>query len=84
MQLKVIFLRIRIKTLLHGEAIAGYDFKAISLMIKKLITETEYLEIKTTIKAIFDDIVFAENDIDPILELLIHDKKMNTVLFNLP
>jgi 3-dehydroquinate synthase len=58
--------------------------KAISLMIKKLITETEYLEIKTTIKAIFDDIVFAENDIDPILELLIHDKKMNTVLFNLP
>jgi 3-dehydroquinate synthase len=40
-----------------------------------LITETEYLEIKTTIKAIFDDIVFAENDIDPILELLIHDKK---------
>jgi 3-dehydroquinate synthase len=22
-----------------------------------------------------DDIVFAENDIDPILELLIHDKK---------
>jgi 3-dehydroquinate synthase len=40
-----------------------------------LITETEYLEIKTTIKAIFDDIVFAENDIDPILDLLIHDKK---------
>jgi 3-dehydroquinate synthase len=40
-----------------------------------LISETEYLEIKTTIKAIFDDIVFAENDIDPILELLIHDKK---------
>jgi 3-dehydroquinate synthase len=35
---------------------------------KKLITETEYLEIKTTIKAIFDDIVFAENDIDPILD----------------
>jgi 3-dehydroquinate synthase len=55
-------------TLLHGEAIAGYDLKAISLMIKKLITETEYLEIKTTIKAIFDDIVFAENDIDPILD----------------
>jgi 3-dehydroquinate synthase len=50
---------------------------------KKLITETEYLEIKTTIKAIFDDIVFAENDIDPILELLIRQKKMNTVLFNL-
>jgi 3-dehydroquinate synthase len=53
-------------------------------MIKKLITETEYLEIKTTIKAIFDDIVFAENDIDPILDLLIHDKKNRMALFNLP
>jgi 3-dehydroquinate synthase len=53
-------------------------------MIKKLITETEYLEIKTTIKAIFDDIVFAENDIDPILDLLIHDKKeYGTVQFAL-
>jgi 3-dehydroquinate synthase len=70
-------------TLLHGEAIAVYDLESYISMIKKLITETEYLEIKTTIN-IFDDIVFAENDIDPILELLIHDKKMNTVLFNLP
>jgi 3-dehydroquinate synthase len=42
------------------------DFGKLSLW-KKLITETEYIEIKTTIKAIFDDIVFAENDIDPIL-----------------
>jgi 3-dehydroquinate synthetase len=40
-----------------------------------LISETEYLEIKTTIKSNLDDIVFAENDIEPILELLIHDKK---------
>jgi 3-dehydroquinate synthase len=63
-------------TLLHGEAIAvGMILESYISYDKKLITETEYLEIKTTIKAIFDDIVFAENDIDPILELLIHDKK---------
>jgi 3-dehydroquinate synthase len=43
----------------------GYDLESY-ILDKKLITETEYLEIKTTIKAIFD-IVFAENDIDPIL-----------------
>jgi hypothetical protein len=41
-----------------------YDFESYISYDKKLITETEYLEIKTTIKAIFDDIVFAENDID--------------------
>jgi hypothetical protein len=44
------------------------DFRKLYLLIK-MITETEYIEIKTTIKAIFDDIVFAENDIEPILEL---------------
>jgi 3-dehydroquinate synthase len=83
MRLKVI-LRIRIKRPYYSEAIAvGMILESYISYDKKLITETEYLEIKTTIKAI-DDIVFAENDIDPILELLIHDKKMNTALFNLP
>jgi 3-dehydroquinate synthase len=48
-----------------------------------LISETEYIEIKTTIKSIFDDIVFVENDIEPILELLIHDKKNGTIQFAL-
>jgi 3-dehydroquinate synthase len=63
-------------TLLHGEAIAvGMILESYISYNKKLITETEYLEIKTTIKAIFDEIVFAENDIDPILEFLVHDKK---------
>jgi 3-dehydroquinate synthase len=71
-------------TLLHGEAIAGMILESYISYDKKLITETEYLEIKTTIKAIFDDIVFAENDIDPILDLLIHDKKNEYALFNLP
>jgi 3-dehydroquinate synthase len=40
-----------------------------------LINEAEYKQVKTTIKSIFDDIVFEEDDIEPILELLIHDKK---------
>ncbi|MNE60951.1 3-dehydroquinate synthase [compost metagenome] len=42
---------------------------------KGLITAEEYREIKAVIKDIYDDVIFEENDIDPILELLIHDKK---------
>jgi 3-dehydroquinate synthase len=42
------------------------DFRKLSLW-KRIDYETEYIEIKTTIKSIFDDIVFAENDIEPIL-----------------
>ena len=63
-------------TLLHGEAIAvGMILESYISLHKRLITSEEYAEIKTTIKAIYDDIVFEENDIAPILELLIHDKK---------
>ncbi|QKJ63713.1 3-dehydroquinate synthase [Flavobacterium sp. M31R6] len=63
-------------TLLHGEAIAvGMILESYISLHKKLITREEYNEIKTTLKSIYDDIVFEENDIDPILELLIHDKK---------
>lgn len=63
-------------TLLHGEAIAvGMILESYISLHKKLITSEEYAEIKATIKAIYDDIVFEENDIAPILELLIHDKK---------
>jgi 3-dehydroquinate synthase len=63
-------------TLLHGEAIAvGMILESYISLNKELISESEYIEIKTTIKSIFDDIVFVENDIEPILELLIHDKK---------
>ena len=63
-------------TLLHGEAIAvGMQLESFISMDKKLITEEEYWEIKTCIKSIYDDIIFEENDIEPILELLIHDKK---------
>lgn len=64
------------KTLLHGEAIAvGMILESYISLHKDLITSAEYSEIKTAIKAIYDDVKFEENDIDPILELLVHDKK---------
>lgn len=63
-------------TLLHGEAIAiGMILESYISLHKNLITEAEYHQIKSVIKAIFDDITFEENDIQPILDLLIHDKK---------
>jgi 3-dehydroquinate synthase len=63
-------------TLLHGEAIAvGMILEGYISWQKGLLTESEYLEIKTAIKSIYEDVVFEENDIEPVLELLIHDKK---------
>ncbi len=63
-------------TLLHGEAIAvGMILESYISLHKNLINKDEYDQIKTTLKSIYDDIIFEENDIDPILELLIHDKK---------
>jgi len=64
------------QTLLHGEAIAaGMILEAYVSMRKDLLSAEEYSQIKTGIKNIFDDIIFEENDLAPILELLIHDKK---------
>jgi 3-dehydroquinate synthase len=63
-------------TLLHGEAIAvGMILESYISLDKKLISFQEYKLIKTTIKSIFSEVSFFENDIEPILELLIHDKK---------
>ncbi|WP_196850840.1 3-dehydroquinate synthase [Flavobacterium sp. CG_9.10] len=63
-------------TLLHGEAIAvGMILESYISLDKKLINQEEYIEIKSAIKGIYEDILFDENDIEPILELLIHDKK---------
>jgi 3-dehydroquinate synthase len=63
-------------TLLHGEAIAiGMILESYISLHKNLITEAEYHQIKSAIKVIYDDITFEENDIQPILDLLIHDKK---------
>ena len=62
--------------LLHGEAIAvGMILESYISWNKNLIAKEEYLQIKSCLKSIYDDILFDETDINPILELLIHDKK---------
>jgi 3-dehydroquinate synthase len=64
------------KNLLHGEAIAvGMILESYISCQKKLISAAEYIEIKNTINTFFETIVFEENDLNPILDLLIHDKK---------
>lgn len=64
------------KTLLHGEAIAiGMILESYISLHKDLLNKDEYNQIKTAIKSIYDDVFFEENDIEPIMELLIHDKK---------
>jgi len=64
------------KTLLHGEAIAfGMLLESYISMQKSLISAEEYSEIKTTINSIYEAVTFEENDLNPIIELLIHDKK---------
>lgn len=64
------------KILLHGEAIAvGMILESYLSMKKNLISEADYLQIKKSINAVFDTIVFEDSDINPIMELLIHDKK---------
>ena len=64
------------KTLLHGEAIAvGMILESYISWQKKLLSAAEYLEIKNTINSVFEIIPFDETDINPILDLLIHDKK---------
>ncbi|MFA9195612.1 3-dehydroquinate synthase [Flavobacterium sp. FBOR7N2.3] len=63
-------------TLLHGEAIAvGMILESYISLKKGFISTEEYIQIKTVIKSIYEDIVFEEEDIQPILDLLIHDKK---------
>ena len=62
--------------LLHGEAIAvGMVLESYMSKEKKLLSIVEYLQIKQTIKSIYDTISFSSKDIDSILNLLIHDKK---------
>lgn len=64
------------KTLLHGEAIAAGMILESYISVKKgLLSDAEYSQIKNTINGIFEPILFEENDLDPIVELLIHDKK---------
>lgn len=62
--------------LLHGEAIAiGMILESYLSKEKNLLSNKDYLQIKNTIKSIFDDFIFNQKDIESILSLLIHDKK---------
>ncbi|WP_309642307.1 3-dehydroquinate synthase [Flavobacterium sp.] len=64
------------RTLLHGEAIAvGMILESYLSWQKNWISEAEFLQIKNTISGIFETVIFDDNDINPILDLLIHDKK---------
>ena len=63
-------------TLLHGEAIAiGMILESYLSFQKNLITSEEYFEIKETIKSIFGTVEISQEDLTPICDLLIHDKK---------
>jgi 3-dehydroquinate synthase len=62
--------------LLHGEAIAvGMILESFISWQKKLISEIEYRQIKLAINAIYEAVQIDENDLQPIMDLLIHDKK---------
>ena len=62
--------------LLHGEAIAiGMILESYLSKEKKILSNEEYLEIKSVLKSIYKEHLFSENDINSIIELLIHDKK---------
>lgn len=64
------------QTLLHGEAIAaGMVLESYIALKKGLISVAEYAQIKYVITDIFGVLDFGKNDIDPIVDLLIHDKK---------
>lgn len=64
------------KNMLHGEAIAiGMILESYISWKKGLLSAEEYLQVKTIIKGIYDEVIFDENDLIPIQELLIHDKK---------
>ncbi len=62
--------------LLHGEAIAiGMILESYLSKEKKILSNEEYLEIKSVLKSIYKEHLFSETDINSIIELLIHDKK---------
>ncbi|WP_333879087.1 3-dehydroquinate synthase, partial [Flavobacterium sp.] len=64
------------KPLLHGEAIAvGMILESHLSWQKGLLQENDYYEIKSVINHVFEPVIFEENDLKPILDLLIHDKK---------
>lgn len=64
------------QTLLHGEAIAaGMILESFISMRKGLISKEDYAQVKYVVTDIFGTLVFEDSDVQPITELLIHDKK---------
>jgi 3-dehydroquinate synthase len=62
--------------LLHGEAIAiGMVLESYLSKEKNIISQEEYLQIKQTITSLFGTVAISQNDIESLLNLLIHDKK---------
>ncbi len=62
--------------LLHGEAIAiGMILESYLSKEKNIISQEEYLQIKQTITSLFGTVAISQNDIESLLNLLIHDKK---------
>jgi 3-dehydroquinate synthase len=74
MQLKATFSKTILKPLYCTESYSAGMVLEVLFLHKNLINQEEYFQIKST-KSIYGIIVFDENDIEPILELLIHDKK---------
>ncbi len=63
-------------SLLHGEAIAvGMILESFISLEQKLISESEFNEIKNALNTIFDRIHIEESEEELIMDLLIHDKK---------
>jgi 3-dehydroquinate synthase len=63
-------------TLLHGEAIVvGMILEGYISREKKLISMSEYNEIKSTLNSIFDPVSIEDTALQNIMDLLIHDKK---------
>ncbi|MBS1534744.1 MAG: 3-dehydroquinate synthase [Bacteroidetes bacterium] len=63
-------------TLLHGEAIAaGMIIEGFMAWRKNLISPTELNEIKAVISDLFEPLPIEAQDVLPIMDLLIHDKK---------
>jgi 3-dehydroquinate synthase len=64
------------KTLLHGEAIAiGIILESFLSKEKGLLSEQEYDQIKSLIQIFFGTIEINPDEIDSILDFMIHDKK---------
>lgn len=63
-------------TLLHGEAIAaGMIIEAFMAWRKNLLSQTELNEIKAVLLDVFEPLPIEADDVLPIMDLLIHDKK---------